>query len=255
MSDSVRPHRWQPTRLPRPWDSPGKNTGVGCHFLLRCMKVKSESEVAQSFLALSDPMDFSQPGTSSTHGIFQARVLEWSAIAFSSDQPRQHIKKQKYYFANKSHLFKAIVYPVVMYGCESWTINKAKHWRIHDFDLWCWGRFLSVPWAARRSNQLILKEIRPKYSLKGLMLKLKLQYFGHLMWRTDSYSLEKTLILGNIGQMRSRAWQRMRWLDNITDTMAMTLSKLWLMDRGAWHAVVHGIWKTWTWLSDWTELW
>ena len=180
------------------------------------MKVKSESEVAQSFPTLSDPMDCSPPG-SSTHGIFQARVLEWGAIAFSNDQPRQHIKQQKYYFANKSHLIKAIVYPVVMYGCESWTINKAKHWRIHDFDLWCWGRFFSVPWAARRSNQLILKEKRPKYSSEGLMLKLKLQYFGHLTWRTDSYSLERPWfweIVKEWGAGHDRGWDG--WMTSLT---------------------------------------
>ena len=159
MSDSVRPHRRQPTRLPRPWDSPGKNTGVGCHFLLQCIKVKSESEVTQSRPTLSDPMDCSLPG-SSAHGIFQARVLEWGAIAFSDDKPRQHIKKQRHYFANKVHLAKAMFFfPVVMYGCESWTIKKAKHQRTDAFELWCWRRLLRVPWTGRKANQSILKEI------------------------------------------------------------------------------------------------
>jgi len=169
------------------------------------------------------------------------------------------LKSRDITLPTKVHLVKAMVFPVVMYGCESWAIKKAEHRRIDAFELWCWRRLLDFldswtsGWTARRSNQSILKKISPEYSLRGLMLKLKLQYFGYLMWRTDS--LERTLMLRKNEGRRKRGWQRMRWLHGITDARDMSLSRLLelVIDREAWHAAVHGVSKSWTWPRDWTD--
>ena len=227
------------------------------------------SLVTKSYLTLATPwtVAFQIPLSMGSSSQYFERVWSTMLLLIKLDEARSNThgisRPQDFWKIYWSFLFtlpaklrlvKAMVLTVVMYGCESWTMKKAEHWRIDAFELWCWRRLLRVPWTARRSNQSMLKEISPGCSLEGLMLKLKLQYFGHLMRRLDS--LEKTLMLGGVGGMRRRGRQRVRLLDGIIDSMDTSLGKLpeLVTDREAWHTMIHGLAKSQTWLSDWTEL-
>ena len=245
MSDSVRPHRRQPTRLPVPGNLQARTLEWVAISFSNAWKWKVKVKSLSRVWLLATPWTAAYQTPPSMGFSRKSTWVGCHCILW----PRQTLLCPK-----MVHLVKAMVFPVVMYGCDWWTIKKAEHQRIDAFELWYWRRLLRVCWTARRSNQSILKEISPEYSLQGLMLKLKLQYFGHLMQRTDSF--EKTLMLRKIEDGRRRGWQRMRWLDDITNSMYMSLNKLQnlVMDRVARYAVAHGVTKSQTWLSNRTEL-